>query len=127
MTVDKPGLLTRKALEEQRAAVRLVARQDGRALALFSVGLGVAQLLFLRWADRNLAHGLRLQIAGSAFVLYMVVVGVLVWRMERRIRLARPVCPQCGMALKDLAEHLASLTGKCDSCGGWVLRPEDRT
>jgi predicted RNA-binding Zn-ribbon protein involved in translation (DUF1610 family) len=57
---------------------------------------------------------------------YVVLVGVLLWRMERRLRSVRPVCPHCGIALKGMSERVASATGKCDSCGGWILKQEDR-
>jgi len=124
--VQPAHLLTRGAFDQQRAAAKLVSRQHGRVLALSSVGLGVVQLLFLRWAEEHLARGPRLAIAGSAFLGYVALIGVLLWRMERRLGCVRPRCPQCGAAFKGMSERVAATTGKCDSCGGWILNEEDR-
>ena len=126
MDAEPAQSLTREAFERQRAAATRVARRYGRLLALSSVGLGVAQLVFLRWADMHLARGQKLAIAGPAFIAYMVVIGVLLWRMERKLRSVRPVCPHCRVALKGMSERLAFATGKCDSCGGWILKQEER-
>ena len=120
------ALLTPGVFERQRTVVRRAQRRDGHVLALFSVGLGMVQLVFPRWAEAHLASGPRLGIAGSAFLGHMVVVGVLLWRMERRLHSVRPVCPQCGVALKDMSERVASPTGKCDNCGGWILKQDNR-
>jgi len=116
--------LTREAFERSRAAVRLVARRDGRILAAFSVGLGVIQLIFLRWADAHLERGSKIAIALPVFLIYMVVVGALLWRMERRKRSVGPICPQCRIRLTGLSERVAAATGKCDNCGGVVLSGE---
>jgi hypothetical protein len=102
--------LTRGAFDQQRAAAKRVSRQHGRALVLFSVGLGLVQLLFLRWAEGHLARAPRLAIAGSAFLAYVALIGVLLWRMERRLGCVRPTCPQCGVALKDLSERVQLTT-----------------
>jgi hypothetical protein len=53
---NMPELLTRAEFEQRRRAVKRVEQHDGRLLALVSVGLGVGQLIFLRWADTNLAR-----------------------------------------------------------------------
>ncbi len=114
-------LLTREAFERQRAAVKRVERHEGLVLAIVSVGLGVLQLGFLRWAEMHLARSPRVTIAGSVFLAYLAVVGALLWRMERRVRVVRPACPQCGRALKDMSQRVAAATGRCDRCGGWIL------
>jgi hypothetical protein len=119
-------LLTRGAFDQQRAAAKRVSTQHGRVLALVSVALGVVQLLLLRWAEWHLSRVPRLAIAGSAFLAYVALVGVLLWRMERKLGCVRPACPQCGVSLKGLSERVAVATGKCDSCGGWILDQEDR-
>jgi predicted RNA-binding Zn-ribbon protein involved in translation (DUF1610 family) len=125
MHAEGAKLLTREAFERQRAAVKVVARQDGRVLAFLSVGLGVAQLILLRWAEAHVARGPRIAIAGSAFLVYIMLIGFLWRRMKRRLRSVRPVCPQCGVALQGMSERVASATGKCDSCGGWILEQEE--
>jgi hypothetical protein len=117
--------LTRKSFEQSRAAAALAARRDGRILAAFSVALGVIQLIFLRWADAHLERGPRLAIALPGFVIYIVIVGVLLWRMERRKRSAGPICPQCGVGLAGLSQRVVAATGNCDSCGGVVVAEEE--
>jgi len=114
-------MFTRETFERQRAAVKLVERRDGRMLASVSVGLGVAQLLFLRWADVHLDRSRGTAIAGLGFLAYLGLVGWLLWRLDRRRRAARPKCPQCGVPLQDLSERVASATGRCDACGGQVF------
>ena len=113
--------LTREAFEQSRSAVAAIARRYGVTLAAFSVGAAGIQLIFLRWADTHLARTSRLAIALPAFIAYMTVVGVLLWRMERRKRLASPSCPQCQRTLSGLSERVAAATGRCDSCGGVVV------
>jgi hypothetical protein len=117
------AVLTRGEFDRRRAAVKLAARREGRVLAVFSVGLGLAQLLFLRWADRAMAHEAAIATGGSLFLAYIVGVGALLWRMQRRIRNARLTCPRCRGVLSDLSERVASATGRCDMCGGQILEP----
>jgi hypothetical protein len=126
VNAETAKLLTREAFDRQRAAAKLVSRQHGRVLALSSVGLGLVQLVFLRWAEGHLARGPRLAIAGGAFLAYAALIGALLWRMERGLGRVRPTCPQCRVALKGMSERVAAATGKCDSCGGWILDREDR-
>lgn len=113
--------LTRGAFDQARAAATLASRRDSRTLAGVSVALGVLQLIFLRWADAHLERGLKLSIALPAFLIYITLVIVLLWRMERRKRALVPICPQCGIKLIGLSERVAAATGKCDSCGGVVV------
>lgn len=113
--------LTRQAFERSRAAAAMAARRDSRILAAFSVAFGILQLIFLRWADIRLERGTSLAIALPVFAVYIAIVGILLWRMQRRRRSLGPICPQCGIRLVDLAARVAAATGKCDSCGGPVL------
>ena len=99
--------------------MKQLATRSGRTLALLSVGLGLAQLLFLRWAAR-------VAIAGSAFLAYVGVIGFLIVRMDRRLTTMRPACPHCHAVLNGLSERVASATGKCDNCGESVIKPEDQ-
>jgi uncharacterized membrane protein len=116
-------VLTREAFDRQRAALKLIARREGRVLAVFSVGLGLAQLLFLRWAEQEMARDAVNAMGGSLFLAYIVGVGALLWRMQRRVRAARLSCPHCRAALNDMSERVASATGRCDMCGGQILEP----
>ena len=113
--------LTREAFERLRAAAKSVERREGLLLAGVSVSLGVAQLVFLRWADVQLDRSTKLQIEVPAFLTYLAIVGGLLWRFISRIKAARPKCPQCGIRLTELSERVAVATGRCDSCGGQIL------
>ena len=116
-------MLTRAEFDRQRAALKRVVRREGRVLAIFSVGFGLAQLLFLRWAEREMAREAAQAMAGSLFLAYIIGVGALLWRMQRRIRGARLTCPHCRAPLSDLSERVASATGRCDACGSGILEP----
>jgi predicted RNA-binding Zn-ribbon protein involved in translation (DUF1610 family) len=115
------ALLTRDAFDRQRAALKQVQRREEWLLAIVSVVLGLAQLAFLTWAKVNLDRGLTTAVAGAFFLAYMALIGTLVWRLERRVRAARLVCPQCGVRLKATSERVAAATGRCDTCGGQVI------
>lgn len=127
MPADVAGaaVLTREEFDRRRAALKRVARRESRVLAVFSVGLGLAQLLFLRWAEPQMAHDAVIAMAGSLFLAYILGVGALLWRMQRRIRAARLACPHCRAALSDMSERVASATGRCDVCGGQILHSGD--
>ena len=112
---------SREAFERLRAAARSTERREGLLLAGVSVGLGVAQLIFIRWADFHLDRSAKLTIELPAFFAYLAIVGGLLWRFTRRIQAARPKCPQCGAHLSELSERVAMATGRCDSCGGQIL------
>jgi hypothetical protein len=112
---------TREEFVRQRAAIRRVEGREGLILAMVSVLLGLAQLAFLRWADAHLEHKREIAIAGPAFFLYLVIVGLFLWRYERKRHDAFPKCPHCGIALTDMSARIAMATGRCDSCGGQVL------
>lgn len=114
-------MYSREAFARQRLVERQVERRAGTVLAVVSVGLGVAQLVFLRWADVHLERDLKIGIALPAFLAYIAVVGWLLWRFERRRREVRPKCPRCGAVLENLSQRIATATGRCDACGGQVL------
>lgn len=119
-------MLTREEFDRRRAALKAVARREGRVLASVSVGLGLAQLLFHRWAEPQMAHDAFIAMAGSLFLAYIAGVGALLWRMQRRVRAARVACPHCRTVLNDMSERVASATGRCDTCGGQIMAPGDR-
>jgi ribosomal protein L37AE/L43A len=121
------AVLTRADFDRRRAALKRVARRESRILAVFSVGLGLAQLLFIRWAEPQMAHAAVVAMAGSLFLAYILGVAALLWRMQRRIRAARLACPHCRAALSDMSERVASATGRCDLCGGQLIGPGDRS
>ena len=114
-------MLTRDVFERQRAAARQVERREGRLLAVVGVGLGLAQVAVIRWADAHLERSPRLALEGGIFLAYLALVGVLLWRMQRRLRAARPRCPNCGVVLAGMSERVAAATGRCDACGGQII------
>jgi hypothetical protein len=116
--------MSRKEFEGRRAVGKSVERREALLLAGVSVGLGVAQLIFIRWADVHLDRSAKLSIELPAFVAYLAIVAGLLWRFISRIKAARPQCPQCGVRLTELSERVAMATGRCDSCGGQILTSE---
>ena len=88
-------MLTREEFDRRRAVLKAVARREGRVLASISVSLGLAQLLFHRWAEPQMAHDAFIVMAGSLFLAYIVGVAAQLWRMQRRVRAARLACPHC--------------------------------
>lgn len=104
-----------------RRAVVDARRRTGRPLAAVSVGLGIVQLIALRWFERHLQPETVRLVAGGIFLAYIAVVAALLVRMRRAVQAATPRCPLCGAALADLSERLAMATGRCDSCGGLIV------
>ena len=112
---------SREQFQARRDAVRAVERREGRLLVVASVGLGFAQLALLAWADAHLSHPAGLRLEGSVFVGYLVLVAVLLWRFQTRIRAVRPTCSACGAVLEGISERIAVASGRCDACGGQVI------
>ena len=112
---------SREAFDAVRAAATARERTDGRWLMAASVGLGVAQLALVRWADGALAHRRAVTVEGVVFLLYMALVGWLFWRFQSRKRAAFPRCPGCGAVLEGLSLRIAVASGRCDSCGAQVV------
>ena len=119
------GLYTRADFAARRAAMKKAERRESLWLVIFSVGGGVAQLIFLRWADVHLARGPKDLIAVTAFLVYMALVATLLVRFVLVRNRARPVCPQCGAPLGDDSLRIAAATGRCDTCGGQVIAEGD--
>jgi hypothetical protein len=117
--------VTREQFDRQRGEIRAVVRRESRVLAGFSVGLGLAQLAFLRWAERALTREALVAAAGSLFFAYMAGVGALLWRLQRSTRAARLACPHCRVVLNELSERVVSATGRCDGCGGLIIEAGD--
>ena len=113
--------LTREAFERQRVAIKTIETREGRVAAIVSVGLGGAQLVLLNFADAQFAHPTAVAIEGVVFLMYLGLVGWLIWRMQQRVRAARLRCPQCGTPLANMSERVAAATGRCDACGGQVI------
>jgi Flp pilus assembly protein TadB len=108
---------TRGDFQRQAATARAAERGSGTWLVTASVGLGVAQLLFLRWAGRHLDRPLATQVALGFFVAYAAIVGWLLARLLRQRRRSRPRCPYCGRSFDELSIRIVTASGRCDGCG----------
>jgi hypothetical protein len=112
---------TRVEFERLRRSAERVGKREGLTLAAVSVSLGLAQLGAIAWMDRHFERTLRLTLESAIFLGYFALVIWLLVRMQRRIRGARPSCPQCRQPLSELSERVAMATGRCDACGGQIL------
>ena len=109
--------MTRDEFDRKRAIANGAEKWQMRVLAIVSVTLGIAQLLFIKWLDGHVASTKRLQVEGSLFLAYMALVIFLIWRMTSVVKAARPKCPKCNAVLGGMSERMAVTTGKCDRCG----------
>ncbi len=114
------GMYTREQLELRRTAVKRLERRDGGAGGRDRRARRRA-LIFIRWAEAHFPRRSAVALEGTIFLAFVAPVGWLLWRMQRRIRAARPVCPHCGVLLAELSERVAVATGRCDSWGGKSL------
>ena len=114
-------MYTRESFERQRAQAAAIGRALGRFTAVVAVGLGVGQLLFIRAVESRLARNKALPFEVALFVAYIVVVGFLVWQMDRQVTRARPRCPQCKLSFKGVPDGVVLATGKCSNCGAQVI------
>jgi hypothetical protein len=114
-------VIPRAEFERRRLSARSAERRAGIPLVLASVGLGFAQLIFLRWADSHLSRETKTKIAVPLFFAYLALVAWLLWRFQRGRRAAQPRCPSCGSILEELSQRVAAATGRCDACGTQIL------
>ena len=114
-------MYSREEWNRLREARQKAVSRAGIPLVAFSVPFGFIQLAVGKWMDRDLDRATRTPIALGMFVVYMIVVGILLWRYLGVANRLSPVCPACGSALKDMSERVASATGRCDKCGGQVI------
>lgn len=113
--------------ERLRADATRDERREGWLLAAVSVSLGIAQLLAIAWMDRHFERPVRLAVESAVFLAYFALVIALLWRMQKRIRAARPHCPACGVVFSAWSERVAAATGRCDACAGLVISDLART
>jgi hypothetical protein len=112
---------TREQFNAQRAKAKAVSTALGRLTATVAVTLGLGQLAFIRLLSHRIAESKRMPLEASLFGAYIIVVGFLVWRMDRAVTAERIRCPQCRKVLKAGHEDVAAATGKCAHCGGDVI------
>ena len=75
----------RQEFDALREARRRIERRESGLLALVSVLLGLGQLALIGWLDSHVERGRAVAIEGTLFLLYMALVGWLLWRMLRRV------------------------------------------
>jgi len=114
-------MYTRESFNRQRAKLKSVSSAAGRLTAAVAVTFGIGQLAVIRALNGRIAKDKELTFELALFLAYMVMVGFLVWRMDRAVTAQRICCPQCGKVLKAGAEDIAGATGQCTYCGGQVI------
>lgn len=114
-------MYTRAAFDQQRSALKQLSNREGRVLALVSIGGGVGQLVLIRLLERGVPRPTAVAIEGAIFLAYLALIGWLLWRRSRRLRLFRLTCPHCGAVLEGMSARVAAATGRCDGCGGQVV------
>jgi len=114
-------MYTREKFDQIRASAKARERVDGRWLASASIGLGLGQLAFIRWAEGALPRQTAVTLEGVLFLLYGGLIVWLFFRLQRNRRNGSPRCPKCGAVLRGLSERIAVATGRCDSCGAQVV------
>ena len=118
-------MFSRDAFDSLRRKAQERERTEGLWLGAVSVGLGLGQLLFMRWAERTLAHRTALALEGGVFIAYLALVVWLLWRRQAHQQELAIRCPGCGAQLDPLALRIAAATGRCDRCGARVLSETD--
>jgi predicted RNA-binding Zn-ribbon protein involved in translation (DUF1610 family) len=117
----RPAPYSRKEFEQVRAARKAREQRESWVLALVSVGLGMAQLGFIRWAEPRLPRSTAVPLEAGLFLAYLALVIGLIWRLQRHKRANALHCPHCGQTIQGLTERIVAATGRCDSCGGLIM------
>jgi hypothetical protein len=119
-------MYTREEFARRRSEQKRIEGREMRLLAFVAVPLGIGQLVMIRLLEARLERSRAVAIEGAVFLAYMALVGALLWRMLRRLRVSLLSCPQCGVKLRGMSESVAAATGQCDSCGGQVIEVDSR-
>ncbi len=115
---------TREEFAMLRESARKRVQRESTIAALVSILLGGAAILFLRWIDHSFTDR-SIFIPLGTFGLFAAVVGWRVYRLQRARKTLAIRCPQCGEPLDEESERIVSALGKCDRCGGEVIRRDD--
>lgn len=108
---------TRESFAAQRAKSKTIGKALGRLTAAVAVTLGVGQLVFIRLISGRIEKNKEITFELLLLVTYLIVVGFLVWQMDRQVTAARPTCPACRVSFKGAADAAAMTTGRCSACG----------
>ncbi|MBM4172056.1 MAG: hypothetical protein FJ214_09335 [Ignavibacteria bacterium] len=114
-------MFTRDEFNNIKSISRRTVKRYSFILAFTSVVLGLCSLWFLKWVDLNFTSTVRIVIALSTFLIFLIVVGLLVIKLKHVTKLSSPKCPHCGISLIGDSLRIVSATSRCDSCGGQVI------
>ncbi len=113
--------VTRETFAARRAKAQAIRQTLGRLTATVAVVLGVGQLGFIRLTQGRMVAEKVLPFEVALVTAYLVVVGFLVWRMDREVDKARPSCPSCTVVYRDAQADVVMATGACPACGARVI------
>jgi hypothetical protein len=109
-------MTTREAFAAHVARARQVARQMTNLAIALAVLFGGAQLALMMMFREQVAKGRALTFSAALVGAWVIVVGFLVFRLQRETVKAAPTCPACRRALLDGADAKASESGQCPHC-----------
>lgn len=111
---------TREAFAAHLARARRTARQMTNLTVILAILFGVAQLALMMMFREQVAKERALAFSAALIGAWVIVVGFLVFRLQRETVKAAPHCPACRRALLDGADATAAETGQCPHCGSGV-------
>jgi hypothetical protein len=112
---------TREAFTAHVARARHTARQMTNLTIILAVLFGAAQLALMMMFREQVAKGRALAFSAALIGAWVVVVGFLVFRLQRETVKAAPRCPACHRALVDGADAKAVESGRCPHCQAEVF------
>lgn len=112
---------TRDAFLAHMARARQTARQMTNLTIALAVLFGVAQLALMLMFREQVAKERALAFSAALIGAWVVVVGFLVFRLQRETLKAAPRCPTCRRALLDGADSKVAESGRCPHCQAEVF------
>lgn len=107
---------TRETFTAHVARARQTARQMTNLTIILAGLFGAAQLALMMMFREQVAKGRALAFSAALIGAWVVVVGFLVFRLQREAVKTAPRCPGCRRALLDGADQAAAETGQCPHC-----------
>ena len=116
------ALYTRADFERLHHNARHLQKVHSWILAGASIGLGAILLFVITILRDQLGRTAHLVVTFVLFIAYLVALGAMLLSLRLRLERSRAVCPNCGVTLDLLAEHVALDSGECNECGGRVIQ-----
>ena len=104
---------SREAFAAHVARARQTARQMTNLTIILAVLFGAAQLALMMMFREQVAKGRALAFSAALIGAWVVVVGFLVFRLQRETVKAAPRCPACHRALVDGATKRVRVCTRC--------------